>query len=156
MPSASVSNSILTSVQSIITNLGLSIGGSLINVQVRKLPKEAETVDPLPLIAIVRDEKGEATEFWTFLETDIKYPVDVVLIASNNNDNVGNLDAYQTIMQTIRLTFAKLATVTPMMPPTVYDLDILEGTFIDRAAVSDKYDYLEFRLMFSSNEFIGR
>lgn len=142
MPS-SVYNSILTAVQSVINSLGLTDWNSAsVPNAIRKLPKAEETIDALPLIAIVPDDKSPDRKPFAFVSGTpiyrMAYPVGIAFIAAGSGDYTAHLDTYAAWHQSVTNAF-KVASVLSLTPP-VWDINVHPELLIDRGETGQLYD----------------
>lgn len=138
--SDSVLNSILDATVKKVKQLGLSYKGGIVPVVKRKLPKKEETVDPARQITICGAQKVDKLSWLAFGVKRMEYVVQIVIICPNNDDQASDIEIYSFWRQTIRDDFAEppLAGVSE-----VWDMDVLEGEFLNRDEISANYDYQE-------------
>lgn len=153
MPAVSIYYSILQAVQSAVAGLTLTLGATVLPVSIRKVPPPGEDLNAVPCILVCPSEKPEtvedaAGEGYVY----VSYGVEIVLVAAGNQDFTTNLDFYLNARQQIRQLFqgTSLAGVA-----SVFDLEMVPETPIDRGAVSANYDYSALSVRVKSCELRG-
>lgn len=124
-----------------VESLGLTYGEGteedLVPVVKRKIAKREKGIDPAVQITVsgsVRSPAMVPRAFGRRLEVFI---VDITVVSSNNNDQLSNLDLYAAWRTAIERKF--------FAPPLygvseVFDLNILQGSFLDVENIQANYD----------------
>lgn len=152
---ASVADALLNEAKAAVEAIGLSIGGTVVPVEVRKLPKAEESLDTLPLIAVCPGDQRPTERPWDTgsdgrARALREHPVDVVVIAASNRDPVTGLAEYQEWRQKVSKRFGapkSLATVREL-----YATNVVPDVPIDRNAYSKNYDYSGLSIRFACVE----
>jgi len=148
---ASVYWSILNAVASIISNLGLTFGVTVVPIVVKKLGAVEQGLDTMPVIEVCPDRNPErvspaSAESQVFVE----YRLEVYAYASGNSDFTSqNLDVYLNWREQIRRQFqgTLLAGV-----PQVYDTDMQPEDPVDRDLMYQNYDLTLLAITFKTIE----
>lgn len=134
---------ILEAVQANVEALELTLSSAPttpITVDIGKLPKREEVIDGLPKISITGAVDLDSRRPFSFGDKwFIEYIVEITLMAPNNRDNATNLEDYTDWRYEVQNRFRK----PPLSggPAVVYDLDVLDGDFLDREILNQGYDY---------------
>jgi hypothetical protein len=148
---SSTYNTVLSKAQAAIAALGLQDWNSRnVPVLLRKLPKNEEDLDSLPIIVVSPSEQPEKIKPIVFgANVWVEYPVEIVIIAGGNQDYSTHLDFYLSWRDSIRRLFQAptLAGAT-----SVFDTRMEPELVINRALVNQNYDYSAIRVWFISAE----
>ena len=109
MPSTSIFMKSMEAVQTAIQGLGLT-GLSSSNVLIHKVPRDLDkdmpATSPLPAIIISpRDAEGADPRAGTNLKDDVVYPIQIVILDQDGQNQTTNFDRYLQWRETIRRTF---------------------------------------------------
>ena len=138
-------SNILTTMRTKVRALNFTLTDPL-PVNMRKLPSQEETIDPLPQIIICPDEQEPKIERYAFQTPSnpqgtarVTYFSDVIIVASNGGDNVSNLSTFTTWLQQVSELFSAptgLSGITGLQ-----DCRCTNLKFLDRSKVNLDYDY---------------
>lgn len=133
--------------------IGLSIGGTVVSVAARKLPKAEESLDTLPLIVVAPSDRPPREQPWdsgTAADGNARalreHLFDVVVIAAGNRDPVTGLPEYLQWRQKVSRRFGQPKALTNVAE--LYDTRVEPMQPIDRAAYAKQYDYSGLTLRF--------
>ena len=130
----------LTGIANAITNLGLVLGSTTVPVNIRKLPKREENLDPATQVLVVPSEKPEDVKQWAYPnQVNTIYTCEIVVVTPNDGDQTSNLLTYFAWRSAIRLLFQgpPLANVIGC-----WYTKIVPGKPLDREKIAQNYDYL--------------
>lgn len=150
MSALSVYNAILDAEVKAVQGLGLAYSGVALPVLKRKLPKVGENLDTVPCVIVCPSEAPEKV-----VQADaeggkfVTYGSDLVLVAANNQDQSKNLDTQLSWREQVEY-LAEPQTLPPV--PGVWMVQVTPGTPIDRAKVSQNYDYSPIGLQVTTRE----
>lgn len=132
---------ILSAVKQIIDSLNLKDwNNNPLPSAIRKLPKADETIDTLPLLCIVPENRPPQKTPISFGYYKVTYPVEVAWIVGGDRDYTSNLSSYTAWQTAISAAF-NLPAALKAIVPAVWDANAKPGLVIDRAQVNDNYDY---------------
>lgn len=131
----------LSAIEASINGLSLAIGGQTVTVNIRKLPKREEGLDPATQILVVPSETPERVEQFAYPnQVNVAYSCQIVVINPNDGDQITNLPTYLDWRQSIRELFQgpPLTTVSGC-----WMTKIVPGRPLDREKINLNYDYLD-------------
>lgn len=100
MPNNSLLNPIMNGIATAVGNLGLTWSAAAIPVSVRKIPTRGQTLDACPQIVVCKGRPPQATA--DSKGKAVRYFVNVVLIAPNDDDQLSNIDDSQAFDEIVR------------------------------------------------------
>ncbi len=110
-------------------------------VVVRKGPKKEPAVDAATQITVARAVEGERKVKIAFGHLATVWPIEITLIAPNNDDFVTNMGMYSLYRQQIAALFGPPYSA-PLLPtaPGVYDLEIRPDEYLNRGDMANNVD----------------
>jgi hypothetical protein len=133
-----------------IAGLGLQIDGSPAAVAKRKLPTAQESLDTLPLIAVVPSERPTREQPFDTGGANGRmlreYLTQVVAITAGNRDPEGKLDEHLDWRQAISRRFGKPKSLPEV--EEIYTTKVEPEVVIDRSAFNQNYNYSAMAIRF--------
>lgn len=131
----------LTAISNSIQGLDLALSGQAVAVNIRKLPKREEGLDPATQVLVVPSETPERVEQFAYPnQVNVTYSCQVMVVSPNDGDQITNLPTYLDWRQDIRQLFQgpPLTTVSGC-----WMTKIVPGKPLDREKINLNYDYLD-------------
>lgn len=146
---------ILLATKSTIDGLTLSLNNQLLSSFIKKWPTREEGIEPAAGLYIYVDQKGKKTVPWAtgadgVQINNVRYPVNVALVAPNNRDQVSGLDEYGTIQEAIADAFKNKLPYASV--PDVFDANVIDAPFLPREAIPVGYDIIEQTILVDTAE----
>lgn len=126
----------------------LDINGTTtpVTVEKRKLPTAKETLDTLPLIAVVPDPRPVRDAWWD-TETRIReYAIGIAIIVAGDQDTRKDLDTYLGWRRSLQVAFGK---EEPFAMTDFLRLRVIPEMVVDRKLFNHNYDYIAMALVVS-------
>ncbi|MGE3804154.1 MAG: hypothetical protein AB7K24_05730 [Gemmataceae bacterium] len=141
----SVYEDILNAVQSTVEGLELE---GVEAVLIRKLPRNDEELDELPII-VIAPEDPEEVRHDSFESVNVIYTVEIVWIGAGGVQTLDQVEEVLTSRETVRRAFQG-----PELPGVeeVWKTDMAPGSAFHRRGLNENYDYSGLRVRFHAHE----
>lgn len=151
---ASQYSPLFAAVAGVVSTLALADANAvLLPVNVRKLPKAEELLDPLPQVAVCPADRPESIRRISFESlVAVTYRVEIVFLAAGDRDFTSrNIDYYAGWREATRAKFQKPDTLQGVVP-TVSQCVVEPAPLLDRGELKNAYDVGSLTLLITNTE----